>query len=133
MSESAWSFKLAYPSVPKGLSLNYRGSHWPRTNNTAMVRRDVMLLTRLAKVPALDKCRVDVCWLVKTKAKRDTDNLAPLLKAIYDGIGSDRGVSARIVEDDSPEYMLKTSATIAYDKGNSPGFVVTITAMEGES
>ena len=129
MSDRTWSFTLPYPALPKGLSMNYRGSHWPRSNNTAMVRRDVFSLVRAARIPALDRCQVDVCWLVKTKTKRDSDNLAPLLKAIYDGIGSDRGISARIVEDDSPEYMVKRSATIHYDKANTPGFVVTITAL----
>jgi hypothetical protein len=125
----SWSFDLSYPSPPPGLSANDRG-HWARkAKSTAEVRRAVFALTRRAKVPALEKCRVDVVWVVATKHVRDTDNFPFLLKAIYDGIGSNRGVSARIVDDDSPEYMVKPGATILYEPGCTPHFTVTITDL----
>jgi Holliday junction resolvase RusA-like endonuclease len=82
-----------------------------------------------ALIPSLEKCRVDVTWFVNTRTRRDTDNLAPLLKAIYDGLGSDTGVSARIVPDDAPAFMEKPEATIIFDKKCKPHFRVTITEL----
>lgn len=129
MTASSWSFDLPFVSPPQGLSANDRG-HWGRkASNTAMVRQMVFVKVRAAHVPALERCRVDVEWVVRTQHRRDTDNLAPLLKAIYDGIGSDRGVSARIVEDDAPQFMDKPGATIRYAPEETPRFTVTITDL----
>ena len=124
---TAWSFDLNYPRPPKGLSANDR-CHWRTENdNIQMIRKETMLRTRAAKVPSLENVRVDVEWVVADRRKRDTDNLAPLLKAIYDGIGSNRGTSARIVDDDDPAHMQKPSATIRFQAGAEPHFTVTIT------
>jgi crossover junction endodeoxyribonuclease RusA len=129
MSVSSWSFDLPFVSPPQGLSANDRG-HWGhKASNTAMVRQMVFVKVRAAHVPALECCRVDVEWVVVTKHRRDTDNLAPLLKAIFDGIGSDQGVSARIVEDDDPAHMVKHFATIRYAPDETPRFIVTITDL----
>jgi len=122
-----WSFDLNHARPPKGLSANDR-YHWgTKHENTQLIRTQTMLLTRQAKVPALDSVRVDVVWVVADRRNRDTDNLAPLLKAIYDGIGSNRGTSARIVDDDDPAHMQKPSATIRFQAGAEPHFTVTIT------
>ena len=129
MSATSWSFDLPYVTVPLGLSMNDR-PHWSvRSYSTTMVRHDVFVLTRSAHVPSLDRIQVDVEWVTATKRRRDTDNIAPLLKAIYDGIGADRGISARIVEDDAPEFMSKPGATIRYAPDEKPRFVVTITDL----
>lgn len=124
---TSWSFDLPYTRPPRGLHANDR-AHWRRkAKSTQEVRAAVFALTRAAHVPALERIRVDVEWVVPDRRKRDTDNVSPLLKAIYDGIGSDRGVSARIVEDDSPEFMSKPGATIRYEPGCTAHFTVTIT------
>lgn len=129
---TSWSFDPPFTSAPFGLSMNDR-AHWGRkAKETAKVRLLVMTLTRAARVPSLDKIRVDVTWVVKDKRRRDSDNFSPLTKAIYDGIGSDRGVSARIVEDDDPAHMEKPAATIVYEKGCTQHFQVTITDLGGE-
>ena len=126
-ASGVWSFTLLMGRAPKGLSANDR-AHWrTKAVSTQQVREMVMLKVRQAKVPALEKCRVNVEWVVKDKRRRDADNLAPFLKAIYDGIGADKGVSARIVEDDAPQYMEKIGATIRHEPGCVPRFVVTIT------
>jgi hypothetical protein len=80
-------------------------------------------------LPRVDRIRVDVAWIVKDHIRRDTDNLAPFLKAIYDGIGADKGVSAHVVPDDAPEFMEKVGATIRYDREATPHFEVTITEL----
>lgn len=124
-----WSFILSYDRAPAGLSLNDR-SHWAiKKKSTAAVREQVFAEVRSRHVPGLERCRVDVTWVVADRRRRDTDNLAPFLKAIYDGIGADKGVSARIVEDDAPEFMEKPGATIRYEKGIHHHFIVTITDL----
>ena len=124
-----WSFDLNHPRPPKGLSANDR-CHWrTKHESTQLIRTQVMLATRKAHVPALDRIQVDVDWIVADRRNRDTDNTFPMLKAIYDGIGSNRGTSARIVEDDSPEYMVKPAATITFVAGATPHFTVTITDL----
>ena len=128
---NAWWFNLPYPSIPAGLSMNDRPKHWSvKANSTAMVRRDVVALVKQAGVPKLDRCRVNVTRHVRTRHTRDTDNAAPLLKAIYDGIGSNKGISANITPDDAPEFMEKPGATIHYDKACEPHFLVTITRLD---
>ena len=122
-------FILDYPRPPKGLSQNDR-PHWAvRAGATADIRMEVMAKTRALHLGELERVRVDVVWVVADKRKRDSDGPAPFLKAIYDGIGADKGVSARIVPDDSPEYMEKPSLTFEYVKGCRPHFEVTITEI----
>jgi hypothetical protein len=128
-----WTIRLLYPKPPYGLSMNDR-PHWAvKGKATKAVRTDVMYKVRQAKVPALERIRVDVTWMVTTRHHRDADNLAPFLKAIYDGIGSNRGISARIVEDDTPDLMQKPEATIEHLPGGEPHFVVRITDLGSAS
>lgn len=124
------TFILDYSRPPKGLSANDR-VHWSvRHCATADIRLEVMAKTRALHLGAAEKVRVDVVWVVTDRRRRDTDNLAPFLKAIYDGIGADKGVSARIVEDDTREFMEKPEPTIRYEKDARPHFEVTITVAE---
>lgn len=57
--------------------------------------------------PPMKRIRVHVTWWVNVKRKRDTDNLQPTLKPIYDGL-----VKAGIVPDDSPKFMDKPQPQI---------------------
>lgn len=123
-------FILDYRRPPKGLSANDR-THWAvRSGSTADIRLEVMARTRALRLGSAERIRVDVVWVVADKRRRDTDNLAPFLKAIYDGIGADKGVSAHVVEDDVPEHMEKPGATIRYEKGARAHFEVSITVLE---
>lgn len=126
-----WQFILDYPRPPKGLHANDRTTGWfERAGAVADMRREVMAKTRALKIGARDKIRVEITWVVKDKRKRDTDGPDPMCKAIYDGIGSSRGVSARVVEDDSPEFMDKPRLVIRYEKGVRPHFEVKITEID---
>lgn len=127
---NAWSFILDYKRAPMGLSANDRPRHWAiKHGSTQDVRAEVMAKTRALNLGELSMIRVDLEWVVGDRRTRDTDNLAPFAKAIYDGIGSNKGVSARLVEDDSQEFMDKPGATIRYEKGARHHFVVTITDL----
>lgn len=124
-----WTIRLHYARPPKGLSANDR-THWrAKANATAAIREEVMHLVRAAKIPACERIRVDLTWYVADRRRRDSDNLAPLAKAIYDGIGANRGVSARIVEDDDPISMQKPTPTIEYVKGCTAHFAIRITDL----
>lgn len=127
----AWSFILDYPRPPKGLSANDRPNRWVKAGSVADVRMEVMARTRALKLGVLDAIRVDITWVVADKRRRDTDNCSPFTKAIYDGIGADKGVSAHLVDDDDPTHMYKAPLTIRYEKGVRPHFQVTITPWVG--
>lgn len=128
-AERSWSFSLPFTRPPAGLSANDRGGRWVRARSTAAVREMVFYTVRALHIGVLDRCRVDVVWVVADRRRRDTDNLSPFMKAIFDGIGADKGVSAHVVDDDAPEYMIKPGATIRYVKGCTPHFEVTITEV----
>lgn len=129
----SWQIRLDFTRPPKGLSANDR-AHWrTKAKSTALVRGLVAQRVRYAGVPKLGRCRVDVQWIVTNARTRDPDNLAPLTKAIYDAIGSNRGVGARIVEDDDPAHMEKPQATILVDHNEDAAyFVITITDITEE-
>ncbi|WP_417540768.1 hypothetical protein [Microbacterium maritypicum] len=81
----------------------------------------------MAKIPKLQRISVQVVWVVPTRHKRDEDGPDPFCKVIYDAIGSDRGVSARIVQDDTKEFMDKPRLVIEHQPGERAHFRVEIT------
>jgi len=124
-----WSIRLLYPRPPKGLSANDR-THWSvKHANTQSIRHEVFTKVRAAKVPALERIRVEVIWWVRDHRRRDVDNVMPFAKAIYDGVASDRGVSARIVDDDTPHQFEKVMPRIEYLPGGDAHFEVRITDL----
>lgn len=125
-----WTIRLLYPRPLPGLSANDR-VHWrTKAASTKTIRDEVFVKVRAAHVPALERIAVDVTWVVFDKRNRDSDNLAPFLKAIYDGIGSNKGISARIVDDDTDALMDKRKATILPAPGKgTPFFEVRITDL----
>jgi hypothetical protein len=97
---------------------------------TQDVRREVMARTRALHLGVLDRIRVQVTWVVGDRRKRDTDNLWPFTKAIYDGIAANRGISAHLVDDDDPAHVDKPQPIIRYEKGGRAHFEVTITEVD---
>lgn len=122
-----WTLELPYERPPKGLHANDR-CHWRvRARSTVEVRERVAVLCRVAKIPKLQRISVQVVWVVPTRHKRDEDGPDPMCKVIYDAIGSDRGVSARIVQDDTKEFMDKPRLVIEHQPGELAHFRVEIT------
>lgn len=129
MTANIWTFQLNYPRPPKGLHANDR-AHWrAKAKSTEQVRQEVMLRVRSLRLGELDRVSVQLIWVVGTRAKRDSDNIWPLLKAVCDGIGSDRGTSARLVADDDPAHMDKLAPVITLVPGSVPHFKVIITDL----
>lgn len=121
-----WILELGYTKPPPGLSANDR-SHWAtKARSVAAVRGLVKSLATRAGIPPMQRCQVEVIWVVKDKRRRDVDNPLYFYKAICDGLGADKGVSAHIVPDDTPEYMVKTIPRIEYRPGTTPHFEVLI-------
>lgn len=122
-----WTLELPFERPPKGLHANDR-CHWRvKARSAKEVRELVTVLCRVAKIPKLQRVSVQVVWVVPTKHTRDEDGPDPLCKVIYDAIGSDRGVSARIVQDDTKEFMDKPRLVIEHQPGELAHFRVEIT------
>lgn len=127
-TEGPWTFILNYPRPPKGLHANDRTVWQAKMGAVSDIRLEVMARTRALRIGVLEQCTVQVVWVVGDRTKRDPDNLAPFMKAIFDGIGSSsRGPSAHLVEDDDPAHMGKPAALIRYEKGVKAHFEITIT------
>lgn len=120
-----WTLELPYPRPPKGLSANDR-THWAaKAKATAEVRAQVKHLA--AGIEPMQRCQVEIVWVVNDRRRRDADNAAPFAKAIFDGLAADKGVSAHIVTDDAPEFMVKLMPRIEYDPSATPHFRVVVT------
>lgn len=121
-----WVLSLPYARPPKGLHANDR-AHWrAKAASTAEVRDLVVMLCRSQRIPQMQRVAVQVVWVVPDKRKRDSDGPDPLCKAIYDAIGSDRGTSAHLVPDDSPEWMDKPRLRIEHRPGEPAHFEIQI-------
>ena len=116
------------PRAPKGLSMNDR-AHW-RTKNrsTQDVRRHVSREAVVQQIPKCGHLTVELVWIVGDRRERDDDNLAPFAKAIYDGLASNKGISAQLVPDDTPQFITKKAPRIEYRQGEKPArFEIHIT------
>lgn len=97
--------RLPWPSPP--MSMNDR-DHWRvHRRKVAMVRNSVHLLVSQARVPKLERCVVQLMYAPRDRRRRDTDNLAHVLKAACDGV-----VQAGVVADDTPDLMVKPEPRI---------------------
>jgi hypothetical protein len=122
-----WTLTLPYERPPAGLHANDRNHRMVRARSTKEVRETVFWLCRAQSIPKMQRVSVQIVWVVPTRHKRDTDGPEGLCKAIFDAIGSDRGVSAHIVPDDSPEFMDKPRLVIEHQPGVTAHFRVEIT------
>lgn len=122
-----WLLELPFTRPPKGLSANDR-SHWAvKAKSTAEVRALVKYLAWAAGIEPMQRCQVEIIWVVADRRRRDSDNAAPFAKAIFDGLAADKGVSAHIVPDDAPEFMTKLMPRIEHRPGATSHFEVVVT------
>lgn len=91
--------------------------------------KDVRLAAKLHanRVPALPRIEVVLTWVVKDRRRRDTINLASLVKALVDGL-----VDAGIVPDDTPQYVSTPEARIEYQKGATPHFLLRVREIKAD-
>lgn len=93
---------MLLPYVKPPLSANQRLHHMARHQTNAQVLSDVGWLVKAARIPHLERCRVQLHYRPTTNRRRDTDNLYPLLKVVCDGLHR-----AGVTDDDTPEFMEK--------------------------
>ena len=122
-----WTITLPHAKIPDGLSANWRG-HWA-VRNTAVqaLRNRVVWKVRQQNIPTMQRVQIELVWVVKDRRKRDVDNALFMYKTIADAIASDRGTSAHLVADDSPEYTTKLMPRIEHRPGSVPHFEVILT------
>jgi len=103
----------SYSSPP--LTENQRMGWRQRHGIVRVVRRLASFKARQAGLSDLGVCRVTLTWFVKTRTRRDADNIVPTLKAMCDGL-----VDAGVVVDDIPALMDKPMPRIVYEQGGTP-------------
>ena len=62
----------------------------------------------------LDRCSLDVVFIVPRRGRRDWDNLTSTIKPLLDGI-----VDAGVIADDSQECIQTVTLSIRHEKGRS--------------
>lgn len=118
-----WALVLPWETPP--LTLNQRFAH--RAQQWALVKKvrtTGALLVRAQRIPRLGRCRVTLTWYVRTKHRRDADNITATLKALCDGL-----VDAEVVADDTPELMDKLMPVITYRPGVRPSVELLVEAV----
>ena len=111
--------------VPYGLlSVNTR-HHWSVNREVARTWRRLATTTACTQgIPAMRRARIVVTFHKATAARYDPGNLAPVSKAIVDGL-----VDAGVFPDDSHEYVVGPDHR-AGEKTTIPHVVITITELE---
>ena len=121
-----WLLELPWQSPPVKAN-GPRGNHYAHAAHVRAVRRAVGVLARNAKIPHLGRCRVELTWYVPDRIRRDVDNLMPMMKPVYDALSSGRQpFDWPIVEDDTPQFMVKTMPEIVFVKGCRKRFELVI-------
>lgn len=100
-----YTIPLTFTKPP--LNMNQR-MHWAqKAKITKVIRHEAFVRCRAARIPRAKHLTVQLHYQPKDNRRRDSDNIAPTLKALCDGI-----VDAGVVPDDTPDYMTKIMPTI---------------------
>lgn len=113
-----WTLELP---MTKPLSLNGREHYRVKAKQVAEVRRAAHLLARAARVPACGRISVELHYAPRDRRRRDPLNLAATLKPVEDGI-----VDAKVVPDDTPEFVQPTMPVIDPPTGSAGRLYVVI-------
>lgn len=107
------------------LSLNIE-RHWaPKRRIARVLRNGAAARARVARIPALERCSVQLIWVVaRADRRRDADNIVPTLKAMADGL-----VDAGVVRDDTPDLMVKPECIIELRRGEPAHLELVVTRL----
>ena len=117
-------WRLEFPPGMKLLNANDRPHYMARARIVADIRGQAGWLAKAAKIPHLQRARIDGIYEPPTRHNRDRSNLHPTLKAAVDGIVSD----AHVLPDDSDAYLDGPHMHIG-DVRKPARFVVVITEL----
>lgn len=121
---------LDFPYAKNRVPMNgSRGSHQAHARKVRAVRANTAIDARLAGIPPLGRCQVQLTWYVLDAYRRDAVNLSNLLKAMQDGL-----VDANVVPDDTPDLMdtiMSRIVQVDNRKHREAWMELTITRWEG--
>ncbi len=113
--------------VPYGLLSANTRHHWSVNREVARTWRHLATTAaRTQGIPTIQRGRVVVTFHKATARRYDPGNLAPVSKAIVDGL-----VDAGVFPDDSHEYVVGPDHR-AGEKTTTPHVVISITELEGQ-
>ncbi len=119
----AWLLTINEKRPP--LAMNYRLNRFEAATRTKVLRRQAGFLARSARIPKLERCSVQLIWVVpRADRRRDADNIVPTLKPICDGL-----VDAGVVSDDTPDFMAKPECIIEVRPGATAHLEVIVTRL----
>lgn len=96
---ATWVMKMSWVKPP--LSMNDRPHHRVKAKLTKEMREETLLRARFHKLPkGCARVRVTLIYRPADRRRRDAINLAPVLKAVEDGL-----VDYGLVPDDTPEFI----------------------------
>lgn len=114
--------------VPYGLLSANTRHHWSVNREVARTWRHAAATTAQHQgIPPIQRARVVVTFHKATSHRYDPGNLAPVSKAIVDGL-----VDAGVFPDDSHEYLVGPDHR-AGEKSTTPHVVITITELTEEA
>ena len=126
--ERARTWRLEFPPKQELLNANQR-LHWaPKNRITQQIRSDALLLAKAAKIPPLQRIRVDAIYEPPDRRKRDAGNYYPTYKAAIDGL-----VDAGVCPDDDSKHVDGPYMRIADDPHPGGRIVLIITELPEET
>ena len=121
-----WTIALPWAAPPVKPNGGH-GNVYAHAKKVKATRQTMGLLARKAGIPWLGRCEVQLTWYVPDQIKRDADNLAWTLKPLCDALAGTKPMDHRIVDDDTPDLMVKHMPVIVYRPGQRKQLVITIT------
>lgn len=101
--------------------MNHR-QHWSvKAREVAALRREAMALAREAGIPPLVFAQVSMTYHPRDRRRRDPINLVATLKPVQDGL-----VDAKVVPDDTAEFMASPMPTIGEPTGKVGRIIITV-------
>ncbi|KKK53980.1 hypothetical protein LCGC14_3089340 [marine sediment metagenome] len=120
---------ITFPFLPaKETSPNARG-HWrKRYAAVHKLREDTFMVAMSQQAPAFtEKVLISITYVVATKRHRDGDNWLAMAKGMIDGL-----VDAKVLVDDSSEYVSFAPVQFVVDKAKAPQTIIKIAVLKGE-
>ena len=106
---------------PVALSPNAR-VHWSvKAKATRMMKEATYVLAKSQQLPAFTKARLHITFVIKAHRRRDADNWLAMMKGAIDGL-----VEAKVLPDDSAEFVSYATPTFVVDKVRSPRTIIKI-------
>ena len=117
---------LSIPLDRPPMTLNgQRRAHWQQVRKAKETAEwHVTAAVKRARIPHLERVHVTIIWNAPDRRRRDSDALAPFLKATLDAL-----VKTGVLDDDNHQYVPRVTLGIEHDP-RVKGISVTITEVD---